>query len=188
MRPHVEELARVADTALRHPNAGLPNAFGDYDETPGGDRRTSCASSPRAGLVNIVGGCCGTTPGAHRAPSPAAAGCRRAPSRPSHRPAGSAGLEPLTIDPRQPVRERRRAHQRHRLGQVPQADRGGRLRGGGRRRAPAGRERRADASTSTWTRACSIPQAAMTPFLNLIAARARHRAGAGDDRLAPNGR
>ena len=55
-----------------------------------------------------------------------------------------SGLEPLTIDAREPVRQCRRAHQRHRLGEVPQIDRGGRLRGRGRHRAPAGGERRAD--------------------------------------------
>lgn len=62
MRPHVAELARVADTYVcAYPNAGLPNAFGQYDETP-----EMTASHLRewaeSGLVNIVGGCCGTTP------------------------------------------------------------------------------------------------------------------------------
>ncbi len=61
LRPYVAELSRVADCFVSaHPNAGLPNAFGEYDETPGhmagilGEFATS-------GLVNIVGGCCGTT-------------------------------------------------------------------------------------------------------------------------------
>ena len=70
LRAHVDVLAQVADTQRqRHPNAGLPNAFGGYDETPGGHGRRCCANSPRAGLLNLVGGCCGTTPGAHRARS-----------------------------------------------------------------------------------------------------------------------
>jgi len=62
MRPHIEELSRVADTLVSiHPNAGLPNEFGGYDDTPGymaGILREFAES----GFVNIVGGCCGTTP------------------------------------------------------------------------------------------------------------------------------
>ncbi|HWF01120.1 MAG TPA: homocysteine S-methyltransferase family protein [Caulobacteraceae bacterium] len=62
MRPHVAELSRIADTLVAaYPNAGLPNAFGGYDETP---ETTAAALSEwaRSGLVNILGGCCGTTP------------------------------------------------------------------------------------------------------------------------------
>ncbi|MDI1466126.1 methionine synthase [Catellatospora sp. KI3] len=62
MRPHVAELARIASTHIAaHPNAGLPNAFGGYDQTPQdtADLHGEFASS---GLVNIIGGCCGTTP------------------------------------------------------------------------------------------------------------------------------
>jgi 5-methyltetrahydrofolate--homocysteine methyltransferase len=62
MRPHVAELAHVANCYVSsYPNAGLPNAFGDYDEEPAttGDLVGEFATS---GLVNIVGGCCGTTP------------------------------------------------------------------------------------------------------------------------------
>jgi 5-methyltetrahydrofolate--homocysteine methyltransferase len=62
MRPHIASIARVADTrVIAYPNAGLPNAFGEYDETPdqtGGH----LGEWSRSGLVNIVGGCCGTTP------------------------------------------------------------------------------------------------------------------------------
>lgn len=62
LRPHLAELARVADTLISsHPNAGLPNAFGGYDETP--DQTAGHLGQwARDGLVNIVGGCCGTTP------------------------------------------------------------------------------------------------------------------------------
>jgi 5-methyltetrahydrofolate--homocysteine methyltransferase len=62
MRPYLAELARIADTFVSaYPNAGLPNAFGEYDETP--ERQASyIAEFADAGLVNIVGGCCGTTP------------------------------------------------------------------------------------------------------------------------------
>src|SRR6266508_1649186 len=62
MRPYVESLARVASIPVScYPNAGLPNAFGGYDETP---ETTSglLGEFAGAGLVNIVGGCCGTTP------------------------------------------------------------------------------------------------------------------------------
>jgi 5-methyltetrahydrofolate--homocysteine methyltransferase len=62
LRPYVEELSRLADCYVcAHPNAGLPNAFGEYDETAceTADLIRDYADS---GLVNIVGGCCGTTP------------------------------------------------------------------------------------------------------------------------------
>ncbi|MEX1264530.1 MAG: methionine synthase [Actinomycetota bacterium] len=62
MRPYVEAFARIADAPVAcYPNAGLPNAFGGYDETP---EVTSelLEEFAEAGLVNIVGGCCGTTP------------------------------------------------------------------------------------------------------------------------------
>jgi 5-methyltetrahydrofolate--homocysteine methyltransferase len=62
MRPYVAELAAVADTLVSaYPNAGLPNEFGGYDEGP----QETCGHIgewARSGLVNIVGGCCGTTP------------------------------------------------------------------------------------------------------------------------------
>jgi 5-methyltetrahydrofolate--homocysteine methyltransferase len=62
MRPHLAEIAGVADTLVcAYPNAGLPNAFGQYDEGPE-DTAAQVAEFAREGLVNIVGGCCGTTP------------------------------------------------------------------------------------------------------------------------------
>ncbi|GAA1550374.1 methionine synthase [Kribbella lupini] len=62
MRPHVADLARFADTYVAsHPNAGLPNAFGGYDETPE-ETAGMIGEFAESGLVNIVGGCCGTTP------------------------------------------------------------------------------------------------------------------------------
>ena len=62
LRAHVDMLAQVADTHVStHPNAGLPNAFGGYDETPE-DMAAVLGDFARAGLLNIVGGCCGTTP------------------------------------------------------------------------------------------------------------------------------
>lgn len=62
MRPHIAELAMVADTRISaYPNAGLPNAMGEYDETA---HEMACKIEPWAhdGLVNILGGCCGSTP------------------------------------------------------------------------------------------------------------------------------
>jgi 5-methyltetrahydrofolate--homocysteine methyltransferase len=62
LRPHVDVLARVADTHVScHPNAGLPNAFGGYDETPE-DMAGMLREFAQGGLLNLVGGCCGTTP------------------------------------------------------------------------------------------------------------------------------
>src|SRR5437588_8428549 len=62
MRPHVETLARIVPTYTScHPNAGLPNAFGGYDEGPETTSRL-LGEFAREGLVNLVGGCCGTTP------------------------------------------------------------------------------------------------------------------------------
>ena len=62
LRQYVEELARVCDCFISaHPNAGLPNAFGGYDETPA-QLAGEIADWARQGYVNIVGGCCGTTP------------------------------------------------------------------------------------------------------------------------------
>ena len=62
LRTYVDILAQVADTYVSaHPNAGLPNAFGEYDETPE-QMAATIAEFARSGLVNLVGGCCGTTP------------------------------------------------------------------------------------------------------------------------------
>ncbi|MVZ99618.1 methionine synthase [Actinomadura sp. LD22] len=62
MRPHVEELARLAGTYTAcHPNAGLPNAFGGYDQTPD-EMGAKLGGFAAAGMVNAVGGCCGTGP------------------------------------------------------------------------------------------------------------------------------
>ncbi|MGD8418457.1 MAG: methionine synthase, partial [Pseudomonadales bacterium] len=62
LRPYIQELARIAPTRLSvHPNAGLPNEFGGYDETAE-SMATTLGEFADNGLVNIVGGCCGTTP------------------------------------------------------------------------------------------------------------------------------
>jgi 5-methyltetrahydrofolate--homocysteine methyltransferase len=74
MRAHIAELARVADTLIcAYPNAGLPNEFGLYDESPE-YMAELLAEFAASGLVNIVGGCCGTTPDHIRAIARAVAG------------------------------------------------------------------------------------------------------------------
>ncbi|GIJ46479.1 5-methyltetrahydrofolate--homocysteine methyltransferase [Virgisporangium aliadipatigenens] len=99
MRPHVEELARLAGTYVAsHPNAGLPNAFGGYDQTPA-ETGALLGEFAASGLVNIAGGCCGTSP-AHIA-KVAAAVSGAAPRRvPAIAPATRfSGLEPFAIGP-----------------------------------------------------------------------------------------
>ena len=97
MRQHIAAIARVADTrVIAYPNAGLPNAFGEYDETPG-QTAALLGEWAQSGLVNMLGGCCGTSP-AHIA---AIAGAVRA-SVPRKVPelAGAmrlSGLEPFTV-------------------------------------------------------------------------------------------
>ncbi len=74
LRPHVETLANVANAYVSaHPNAGLPNAFGEYDETPE-EMAATLKEFAQSGLLNLVGGCCGTTPSHIRAIAEAVAG------------------------------------------------------------------------------------------------------------------
>jgi 5-methyltetrahydrofolate--homocysteine methyltransferase len=99
MRPFVEELARLAPAYVScHPNAGLPNAFGAYDERPE-DTSRFLRELAEDGLLNVVGGCCGTTPEHTRAI--AAAVAHVPPRRPPapRRLAAFAGLEPFVIGP-----------------------------------------------------------------------------------------
>ncbi len=97
LRPYVEELATKADTFVSaHPNAGLPNAFGEYDESP--EQMAAVVEEFAAsGLLNIVGGCCGTTP-AHIQAIAEAVG-RHAPRQLPEIPKACrlSGLEPFTI-------------------------------------------------------------------------------------------
>ena len=102
MRPYLAELSRMAEGYVTsYPNAGLPNAFGQYDETPPetGDLIRDFADS---GFVNIVGGCCGTTPDHIRAIASSVAGVRPR-LRPSQADHAShtvlSGLETLTLRP-----------------------------------------------------------------------------------------
>jgi 5-methyltetrahydrofolate--homocysteine methyltransferase len=97
LRQYVEELSRVCDCYVSaHPNAGLPNAFGGYDETPEmlADEIESWA---KTGIVNIVGGCCGTSPD-HIAPSPSGLPrSTREKCRKSRRSCACPGLEPFNV-------------------------------------------------------------------------------------------
>src|SRR5919197_3041767 len=99
MRPFVEALARIAPTYVScHPNAGLPNEMGTHDEQPA-DTSRFLGEFAIDGLVNVVGGCCGTTPEHVRAIVAATKGVapRRVPDR--ARVSALSGLEPLTIFP-----------------------------------------------------------------------------------------
>jgi 5-methyltetrahydrofolate--homocysteine methyltransferase len=101
MRPYVAELARLAGCHVScHPNAGLPNAFGQYDEQPD-DTAAALRDMADAGLLSIVGGCCGTTPEHIAAIANAVSSVPPRRSQHHGHPAASvfAGLETLTIRP-----------------------------------------------------------------------------------------
>ncbi|GLR65001.1 methionine synthase [Marinospirillum insulare] len=99
LRPYVEELSRIADTFVSaHPNAGLPNAFGEYDQTPE-EMASILVEFAQAGLMNIIGGCCGSSPDHIKAIAEAVA---KIPPRqvPTILPACRlSGLEPFNITP-----------------------------------------------------------------------------------------
>jgi len=99
MRPHIEELAGLAPVYIScYPNAGLPNAFGGFDETPA-MMAADLKEFAERGWLNLVGGCCGTTPEHIRAIAEAVRGAApRVPVRPEPYTRLS-GLEPLTIRP-----------------------------------------------------------------------------------------
>ncbi|WP_113260368.1 methionine synthase [Agrobacterium cavarae] len=97
MRPHLQELSDVADTFIcAYPNAGLPNEFGQYDETPE-MMAAQVAEFAREGLVNVVGGCCGSTPEHIRAIADAVKGFepRKVPEHKSFM--SLSGLEPFVL-------------------------------------------------------------------------------------------
>jgi 5-methyltetrahydrofolate--homocysteine methyltransferase len=99
MRPYVEELSRLAPVHIScHPNAGLPNAFGGFDETPESMSRDmhDFASS---GWLNIAGGCCGTTPAHIRAIAEAVRGLPPHVLSKPERYTRFSGLEPLVLRP-----------------------------------------------------------------------------------------
>jgi 5-methyltetrahydrofolate--homocysteine methyltransferase len=97
LRPYVEELSGVAETYVScHPNAGLPNAFGEYDDTPESMAR-QMGEWARSGWLNIAGGCCGTTPDHIKAIADSLRGVapRVIPALPKK--LRLAGLEPLNV-------------------------------------------------------------------------------------------
>jgi 5-methyltetrahydrofolate--homocysteine methyltransferase len=97
MRPYIAELSRVADTLVAaYPNAGLPNAMGQYDEEPH-ETAHFIEEWAKSGLVNIVGGCCGTTPDHIRHVAEEVAGI--APRTVPERPVAMrlSGLEPFEV-------------------------------------------------------------------------------------------
>jgi len=99
LRPYVEELSRIADTFVcAYPNAGLPNAFGEYDEEAE-DTAAFIRDWAESGFVNMVGGCCGTTPAHIEAIARAVEG--RPPRVPAQPPLRCrlSGLEPLNVGP-----------------------------------------------------------------------------------------
>jgi 5-methyltetrahydrofolate--homocysteine methyltransferase len=102
MRAHIAELSRVADALIcAYPNAGLPNEFGHYDEGPA-EMAASLGEFAESGLVNIIGGCCGTTPEHIRAIARAVEG---KPPRPIPEIAPRlrlSGLEAFTLTPEIP--------------------------------------------------------------------------------------
>jgi 5-methyltetrahydrofolate--homocysteine methyltransferase len=97
MRPYIAELSRLADCHVScYPNAGLPNAFGEYDEMPE-DTAGIIREFTEAGLVNIVGGCCGTSPGHIGAMAKAVAGLAPRKPVPHDGITKLSGLEPLNL-------------------------------------------------------------------------------------------
>ncbi|NIR28193.1 MAG: methionine synthase [Gammaproteobacteria bacterium] len=99
LRQYVAELARVADVYVScHPNAGLPNEFGGYDDSPE-HMAEQLGEFARSGLLNLVGGCCGTTPEHVRAIAEAVRGVapRELPELPVR--CRLSGLEPVTLGP-----------------------------------------------------------------------------------------
>ncbi|HEY5898269.1 MAG TPA: methionine synthase [Burkholderiales bacterium] len=100
LRPYVEEMAKLAECFTScHPNAGLPNAFGEYEDTPE-SMAQHLGEWAREGWINLAGGCCGTTPEHIAAMRQALQGV--APRRPAPRSTALrlAGLEPLNVDER----------------------------------------------------------------------------------------
>ncbi|WP_299727145.1 methionine synthase [uncultured Endozoicomonas sp.] len=98
LRPHLEDLSNCANTFVSaHPNAGLPNAFGEYDQTPD-EMAEIVGEFAESGLVNIIGGCCGTSPAHIKAIADkmATIAGRKVPEIPVA--CRLSGLEPFNID------------------------------------------------------------------------------------------
>ena len=99
MRQHIDDVSRVANTYIStHPNAGLPNAFGGYDETPE-DMAKILREFAESGLINMVGGCCGTTPAHIKAIAAAVEGLPPRKIPVVEKTLRLSGLEPFVIRP-----------------------------------------------------------------------------------------
>jgi 5-methyltetrahydrofolate--homocysteine methyltransferase len=97
MRPYIAEISRIADSFVScYPNAGLPNAFGEYDEAPE-ETAAFLGEFAESGFVNLVGGCCGTTPDHIAAIAAAVEGKERREPRRLEPAMRLAGLEPFTV-------------------------------------------------------------------------------------------
>lgn len=98
MRPYIEEISRIADTFVScYPNAGLPNAFGEYDEEPD-ETAAVIRDFADSGFVNLVGGCCGTTPGHIASIARIVEGLTPRVPPTKDQALRLSGLEPLTVD------------------------------------------------------------------------------------------
>ncbi|MDQ6999784.1 MAG: methionine synthase [Mariprofundus sp.] len=98
LRQYIEELSDTASCAINaHPNAGLPNAFGGYDETPE-DMAAEIKEWAESGFLNIIGGCCGTGPDHIRAMASAVEGIAPRPAPKPDIQCRLSGLEPLHIN------------------------------------------------------------------------------------------
>jgi 5-methyltetrahydrofolate--homocysteine methyltransferase len=99
MRPHIEALSDIADCYISaYPNAGLPNEFGEYDQEPE-EMRNYIRDFADSGFVNIIGGCCGTTPEHIQLMAEAVEGLQPRKVSPSPEYTLLSGLEPLIIRP-----------------------------------------------------------------------------------------
>ncbi len=97
MRPYIAEMSRIADSFVScYPNAGLPNAFGEYDEAPE-ETAAVLGEFAEAGYVNLVGGCCGTTPAHIAAIAAAVEGKQRRETHALSPAMRLSGLEPFTL-------------------------------------------------------------------------------------------
>jgi len=106
MKPHLQALSRVSDVMIScYPNAGLPNAFGGYDETPA-MFASDLAVFAKEGLLNIAGGCCGTTPDhiKEMVKRVATEKPRAVAGLDARKGLSLSGLEPLNVDPSTPLR------------------------------------------------------------------------------------
>ncbi|MGJ0492061.1 methionine synthase [Methylobacter sp.] len=99
LRQHIDELSTIADTHISaHPNAGLPNEFGEYDESPEA-MAEELADWARSGYLNIIGGCCGTSPAHIKAIVEAIQEYSPRPIPAIEKQCRLAGLEPMNIGP-----------------------------------------------------------------------------------------